>query len=381
MFITDDETLRDFCARIREAGRVAFDTEFMRERTYYAKLCLVQVSADGIEAAVDPLSVDLDPLFEVLTDARILKVVHAGQQDLEIVYQAVGRVPAPVFDTQVAATVAGFSSQVAYGALVKEILGVELPKSHRYTDWCVRPLSDAQMRYALDDVRYLPALHDALSDRLREDGRLDWLAPELERMSDPDVYRSVPERQYRRVKGHASLDRRGLAVLQQVAAWREREAQQRDVPRKWVLGDETLIEVARRKPRSRDELQTIRGVKGKLRSSAGDQVLSAVRAGLSAPDEDLPAATKRRVRPRDIDALVDLMSSLVRLRAREHAVAAQSLATRDELERLAAGERGGSPLLEGWRWAVVGDDLIGLLDGRIMMRVVDGVVVTERWGD
>ncbi|MBW6467874.1 MAG: ribonuclease D [Anaerosomatales bacterium] len=381
MYVSDSEGLQELASLVRGAEFVALDTEFMRERTYYARLCLVQLATDDVEAIVDPLAVeDLTPLLDVLSDTRMTKVFHAGQQDLEIICRIAGTVPAPVFDTQVAATLAGFPTQVGYGALVSEIAGVKLDKSDTFTDWSRRPLSSTQVEYALNDVRYLPTVYRELRSRLEAEGRLSWLEPEFDRMVDPATYEVVPEELFRRVKRMSSLKARQLGVLMKLTAWREYEAQRRDIPRKWVLGDESLLEIARRSPQDREALASIRGVADKLAKGSFPGVLSAVAEGLALSREELPTLERKRRRPLDVDGAVDLMAALVRLRAKEHGVATPLLASRGDLELLAGGERDDTPLLEGWRRSIVGDELIRMLDGELALRLADGRVVVDECG-
>jgi len=378
LYVTDAKGLKALVEKLRKAPAVAVDTEFMRERTYYARLCLIQLATDDIAAIVDPLSLeDLLPLRALMVDPRVVKIFHSGSQDLEIFFRALGEASAPVFDTQVAATLAGFPQQVGYGALVKDMLGVSLDKGDTYTDWGKRPLSETQVEYALNDVRYLPEIWKRLAAELDREGRLAWLAADFERMQDPATYSCEPSEQWRRVKRISSLSRRQLAVAREVAAWREVEAQTRDVPKRWVLGDESIVEVARRAPKTAEELAAIRGVSDKIGRRAQKGVLEAVARGLAVPDSELPSITKRRRPQGDTDGAVDLMIALVRARAREHGVAMPLLASRDDLERLAGGEREGSPLLEGWRRTMVGEELLALLEGSLTLRLDDGSLIIE----
>jgi len=378
VYVTDTDTLRELVVRLRQAPAVAIDTEFMREKTYYAKLCLIQLGTDDIAAIVDPIACeDLSPLYDLLTDETVVKIFHAGSQDLEIFYQLCGKATAPVFDTQVAATLAGFQQQVGYGALIKEMLGVTLDKGDTYTDWARRPLSDTQVEYALNDVRYLTEVHRRLVEQLKTEGRVSWLAADFAHLEDPATYDPIPEEQWRRVKRVASLNRRQLAVAREVAAWREREAQRRDVPKRWILGDESIVEIARRAPQTAADVAAVRGVSEKAGKTAQKGIAEAVVRGVAVPDEELPSLTKRKRPAGDVDGAVDLMIALVRVRARERGVAMPLLASRDELERLAAGEREASPLLEGWRKEMVGSELLELLDGTIGMSLAEGVLVIE----
>lgn len=378
MHVTDTQSLRELVQLLRTAPCVAIDTEFMRERTYFARLCLIQLASDDVAAIVDPLEIsDLSPLEELLTDPDVVKIFHAGSQDLEIFYRLFGVPTAPVFDSQIAATLAGFPQQVGYGALVKEVMGVALDKGDTYTDWAKRPLSDTQVEYALNDVRYLPEIRRRLLAEMEREGRIDWLAADFARLEDPATYEIEPRELWRRVKRVSSLNRRQLAVAREVAAWRETEAQRRDVPKRWVVGDESIIEIARRSPKSSDELSAIRGVADKVGRGAHQGLLDAVARGVAASDDDLPTLDKRRRPVGDVDGAVDLMIALVRLRAREHGVAMPLMASRDDLERLAAGEKEASPLLEGWRKKMVGDELVALLEGRLELAISDGVLLVQ----
>jgi ribonuclease D len=375
--VTEPRALADLAERFRHAPLVAFDTEFHGEKTFYPRLCLLQFATKDEVAVVDPLALeDLSPLSAFLHDPAVLKVVHAGSQDMEILLRVTGALPAPVFDTQVAATVAGLPHQSSLASIVKEFLGMDLPKASRYTDWSRRPLSQAQLEYAANDVRFLPAVHDAIVATLERENRIEWLAPELARVSDPANYRQEPEEQFRRVKGHSALDRRSLGALLHLAAWRDREAQRRDLPRRWVVGDETLIELARSRPDTEEGILAVRGASGKIRPKDARGILDAVAAAEAMTEEELPRLPKRRRRPADAESVVDLLNALVRVRARENGVAGQTLAPRSELDRLADGETEGVPILAGWRKTMVGDELLALLEGRIALALVDGRITT-----
>ncbi len=263
--VTDPAEFRDLVAGMRTSGTVGFDTEFVGERTYFPRLCLIQLGTKTAAAAVDPLAVgDLSPLDDLLYDASVLKVVHAGWQDLKIMHQRTGRVPSPVFDTQIAAALLGMPAQAAYAAVVREILGIEVKKGHSYSDWSARPLSPSQLAYALDDVRYLPSLHDRMVERLDREGRLSWIEPEIAALSSPASYGTDPDRDLRRVKGWASLDRRRMAVLRALIAWREGEAMRRDIPRRRVLADESALAIARSRPADEEALRRVRGLEWRV---------------------------------------------------------------------------------------------------------------------
>lgn len=373
MYVRDEAELAHAVGVLAGSPVLAIDTEFMRERTYYARLCLVQIASETDVFVIDALPFGglLPALAPLLEDPTSVKVFHAGSQDVEILLRATGAVPSPLFDTQVAATVAGFPTQVGYSQLVSELIDVPIDKADTFTDWAKRPLTDAQLLYAEEDVRHLPRVYALLRDRLAAEGRLGWLSEDFERLADPATYEAVPAEQFRRVKRASTLDGRSLAVLREIAAWREIEAQRRDIPKRWLLSDESLIEIARRRPADAAALGAIRGVSERAASrSAG--LLAAVRAGVAVPDDELPRLPKRRRPSSDAAPITDVLSGVLRLRAREHGVAATLLATRDELERFAGGEREGNPLSEGWRHTLVGAELEAVLDGRSIISVDDG---------
>lgn len=374
MYIRDAEALSEAVEALCSAPVVALDTEFMRERTYFARLCLIQMATTEASYLIDAIALEgkLEPLARVLGAPGVVKIVHAGSQDVEILLRATGSTVAPVFDTQIAATLAGFPTQVGYAQLVHDLLGVKIDKSDTFTDWSVRPLSEAQLVYAEADVLHLPAVYRLLHERLVREGRLGWLADDFERLADPATYEVDPREQYRRVKRASSLDRRSLAVLRELAAWRETEAQRRDTPKRWLISDESLIEVARRRPASAAELATIRGVNDRVASRNASAVLAAIEAGMAVPDDELPRLPKRDRIPTDAQPVADLLNAVLRVRAREHGVAPGLIASRDDLERFAAGDREGHPLSSGWRHTLAGAELGAILDGAVSVRVVDG---------
>lgn len=380
LYVSDTASLATLVETLRASDAVALDTEFMREKTYFAKLCLIQIATPEVCAVIDPLVIDdLSPLAALMADQNVVKVFHAGGQDLEILHQMLGVATGPVFDTQVAATLLGYPQQVGYGALVSDMLGVQLDKGDSFTDWSRRPLTATQVEYARNDVIYLVKVYEAMRATLEELGRIGWLQGDFTRMADPSTYVVKPEEMWRKVKRASTLKRRQLAVLREVAAWRELEAQRKDIPRKWVLSDESLIEVARRTPQTAEALRDIRGVGERVPGRVASSLIAAVNRGLEAPEDTWPRFEKRHRPLCDVDGAVDLMAALVRVRAREHGVAAPLLAPRTELERLAAGDREGVDVLDGWRRQLVGDELIDLLDGNLSMHLSDCVIeVTKR---
>lgn len=377
--VTDPAEFRDLIGSMRASGKVGFDTEFVGERTYFPRLCLVQLGTETASVALDPLALgDLSPLDDLLFDASVLKVVHAGWQDLKIMHQRTGRVPSPVFDTQIAAALLGMPAQASYASVVREILGIEVKKGHSYSDWSARPFSPSQLAYALDDVRYLPALHDRMVERLDREGRLSWIEPEIAALSSPASYETDPEQEYRRVKGWASLDRRRLAVLRGLIVWREREAKRRNVPRRRVLADESALAIARSRAADEEALRRVRGLEWKVGGESSTAVLAAVRDALALPADQLPEAPPSRPRGNgDRGSVVGLLGALVRSRSRVHRVAPEVLTNTDELERLADGEREGLAVLSGWRFDLLGKELLALLDGRLSLVIRGGEVVVE----
>ena len=378
MYIDNQETLEAFVERARTSSVLAIDTEFLREKTYYARLCLLQLATDDEVAIVDPFAVsDLHVLVPLLADRGIVKLFHAGGQDLEILYREVGMLPEPIFDTQVAAALLGHTQQIGYGALVHSVCGVNLKKVDSYTDWSRRPLSDSQLEYAADDVVYLPGIYREMCAMLDARGRREWLAPDFAELSDPARYEADPRQRFRRLKRVSSLSRRQLSAAREVAAWREEEAARRDVPRKWVITDEQIVEACKREARSIDELFMVRGMREKLPTRDARAVAALLRKGLDAPQDQWPVLDRAAKSEPNVDAQLDLMEAVVRLRARENGIAMQTLASRDDLARLARGYAEEVDVLRGWRRAMVGDELLELLAGRLALSLgEEGLRVT-----
>ncbi len=372
--ITDTRTLQDFCADLAQEEAIAVDTEFMRERTYWAKVCLVQLAGTNAAAAIDPLAegIDLAPLFALLAAPQVLKVFHAGRQDLEIFHRLMGRLPAPVFDTQLAAMVCGFGDQVSYETLAAKLTRARLDKGSRFTDWSLRPLSQRQIDYALADVTHLRPIYQKLKARLESTGRGDWLAEDLAALSDPASYALAPEDAYRRVKNRHG-DGRFLAVLREVAAWREREAQAKDLPRSWILRDEAMLEIAHHLPKTSDDLARTRGLGRKfVEGTQGGEVLAAVAHGLSVPEDMRPVREERREMPKSIGPVAELLRVLLKMKCEEADVAQRLVASADDVELIAGlGEAADVPALHGWRRQVFGDDALKVRAGTLAV-FVDG---------
>ena len=366
------DALAELVADLRDQSWLAVDTEFLRERTYYARLCLIQVATpEGRVACIDPLALDdPGPLWSVLTDPGITKVFHAAAQDVEVLLQAAGSVPAPLFDTQIAAALTGLGDQIGYARLVEARLGVNLDKSASRADWSQRPLEPELLRYAGDDVRYLAELYPALRDELAARGRLDWLDEDFARLADPAAYANPPAEAWRRVRGHHQLDGAGRGILQALAAWREEAAADADIPRGWVVRDELLLEIARRRPRNAQRLGRLRG-SHKLDEATRDALLGRVNATLDQPPAQWPAVEARPQLDPAGEAAVDALMAVARLAAEEAGVSVASLTARKELERLVAGETD-LPVLQGWRGELAGRRLQAWLAGEIALVGRDG---------
>jgi ribonuclease D len=355
--IADPQSLGRLAASLESAPAVALDTEFLRSSTYRAQLCLLQIADAEQAVCVDPLGVDLAPLAPLLTASRALKVMHAARQDIEVMLPAVGMVE-PLFDTQVAAALVGMPAQIGYAELVRRLLGQELSKAHTRTDWSARPLSPAQISYALDDVRYLLPLHAHLAHELERLGRSAWLQEELTQLRDRETYETRPADAWRRMRGFAALDTARQQLARELAAWREQRAIDRNRPRGWILEDAALREIVLRAPRSTEELAKIPGLPAGVVKHCGAEIVKRIRAA-DLPDE-LPRVNLR-VRPEPArDALVRKLSAVHQAIAAELALQPEVLATRRDLEQLADGERE-LPVLRGWRRAIIGERLIAAL--------------------
>lgn len=372
MFITDQAQLEAFVDRALTSEVLAIDTEFLREKTYYPKLCLLQMQADKETVIIDPFGVtDLKAIVPLLESPTIMKVFHAGTQDIEILLRETGAMPKPVFDTQLAAALMGHTQQIGYGALVNDVCGVQLKKMDSFTDWSRRPLSSSQIKYAADDVIYLPKMYRRMSKRLSELGRINWLDDDFAALVDENRYHDDPRERFRRLKRVSQLSRRQLSAAREVAAWREKRARELDIPRKWVVTDEQIVEACKREARTIDELFMVRGVSDKLGTADARNVIAALVRGLDAPEEEWPAHDRPQKNEHNVDLEIDVMSALVRLRSREAGVAFQTLAGHSELVSLARGYRD-VELLKGWRAQIVGNELLELLDGKISLSLEDG---------
>lgn len=374
-FIDRPEALVEFVTAIRDADWLAVDTEFLREDTYWPILCLIQVAAGDRLACIDPLALspeDLAPFRELMLDPSRIKVFHAARQDLEVFHHSWGALPAPVFDTQVAASMLGHGDQIGYANLVRTVCGVDLAKGHTRTDWRTRPLSAEAVEYAADDVRYLGPVYQRLLEDLERTGRRAWLEEEFDALCDESLYRPDPDNAWRRVKGYRKLRPKQLAILSGLAEWREQEAVARNRPRRWIMKDEAMVDLARRQPGSVEEMADMRDIPPAVRQKHGDTIVGILRACQDREPPELTASPDRLTPAQD--AQVDALMALLRARCAEHEMSPAQVATRKQLEALVRGEQD-MPLLKGWRAAMAGRDIEKLLAGRLSLRLAEGRLI------
>lgn len=365
--ITTTGDLKKFCDGLKGAEFITIDTEFMREKTYWAILCLVQVAGPDDAACIDPLAdgIDLSPLFELLRNKKIMKVIHGGRQDIEIFYKLTQEIPEPLFDTQIAGMVCGFGDQVGYHTLVKKLVGETIDKGSRFTDWSHRPLTDKQIAYALSDVTHLREVYKKLRKRIEKFDRMHWLEEEVGILTGEDTYDVDPMESWKRIKIRNHKPR-VLGVLREVAAWRERTAQKADVPRSRVLRDDSLAEIAIHPPKDIKQLDKKRGVrKGFADSPWGHELLDAVKRAMNLPEDELPHRKKKPRLPAGIDPVIELLRVLLKLKCEEHMVAPKLLASAADLELIAAFDDADVPAMKGWRREIFGEDALALKHGKL----------------
>lgn len=377
--VTDTAELEQLRRDLKGADFVTVDTEFMRETTYWPKLCLIQAAAPGAEAVIDPLApgLDLSPFIELMNDNRILKVFHAARQDLEIFLKIGGALPAPLFDTQIAAMACGYGDTIAYDALVQQVLRRRLDKSSRFTDWSRRPLSEAQLAYALADVTHLRDVYPRLRDQLEREGRADWLDEEHAKLSDPEVYDTTPENAWKRLKLRKTTPDYVLA-LQVAAAWRERQAQARDVPRGRIVKDDALYEIAEHRPKSAVDFERMRAVpRGFGNSRAAHELVQALERAFADANRVQQKIARPPPLPSGIGPTVELLKVLLRYEAEAHGVAPRLIASSADLEAIAASDDADVEALNGWRRKVFGDRALALKHGKLALLLKDGKVAVE----
>lgn len=375
IYVDTPQLLEKVCTTLANSQWLVIDTEFLRENTYYPEFCLLQLAGERTLACIDPLKIKhLEPLWELLYQPHITKVFHAGRQDLEIFYHLHGRLPQPLFDTQVAAPLLGYPEQIGYANLVSEILGVTLEKGHSRTDWSRRPLSPQQVEYAADDVRYLAPMYLRIREKLMALGRLEWLDEDFCHLSDPATYANPPGEAWRRIKGARKLKGRQLAILRRLAAWREELARQENRPRGWILKDDLLCHIARLKPQTPQALAQLRGLGEKTLKRHGETICRLVNAAASEAMEPLPA--RPPTLSSEQEALLDLLNAVVRLQAAYHQITPSVLASRKDLE-LFLSTPNHSRLAQGWRKKLVGNALQDLLEGRKRLAIEKGRLQLE----
>ena len=369
-YINTPDQLAILCEQIKKEPWLALDTEFLREKTYYPKFCLLQIATPEWVVCVDPIALPkLDDLFEALYNPAIVKVFHSCRQDLEIFYQLTGKLPAPIFDTQVAAPLLGFQDNPGYAMLVSSLLNINLNKAHTRADWSKRPLTEAEIEYAADDVIYLCQIYQLMVQKLTALGRIDWLKHDFAELENPALYTVAPEKAWLKIKGKNKLTGKQLSIIQTLAQWREKTAQAEDRPKSWLLRDELLFDLAKLQPETVVELANVRGINERAVNRYGKELCQLItaaknRAPLPLNDKDRPAKKTQQQ-----EAILDILTALVRIRAEENALNPSILASRKDLEVLLFNDDDECPLLHGWRFTMAGRELVGLLKGKLLLGI------------
>ena len=365
--IDTNQALTEFCQELINESFIAVDLEFLREKTYYAKLCLIQVASPNHAAIIDPLAenIDLSAFFALMKNPNITKVFHSGRQDIEIIYNQSGFIPEPLFDTQIAAQVCGFGEAVSYENLVKSVLGIQLDKSSRLSDWSLRPLDTKQLEYALSDVTHLVNIYTFLQNKLAETGRLHWLDEEIAILKSPDTYIVRPEDAWQKIR-HRSHNSKVLTILRELAAWRERRAQSKNTPRQSIIKDDCLINIAAACPTSKEELEKIRNIRKDVASGKlGDEILEIINIALQIPSSAYIKPEHDKPLPNGANALYELLRMLLKIRAQEQGVVAKLIASDEDLKNFAVSANENNPILKGWRLEIFGTDALALHKGEL----------------
>jgi len=378
VLIDNTKDLKKICTKLKKSEFITVDTEFIRERSYWARLCLIQVAGDDDAFAIDPLAEDIDltPFYEILLDKNILKVFHACRQDLEIFFKEMeGKLPMPVFDTQIAAMVCGYGEQVSYEALVKAITKKQIDKSSRFTDWARRPLSAKQLKYALGDVTHLRKVYESLNNDLEEKKRKSWIKDEFKTLTNKSNYLSKSDEAWKRIKINTNKPRT-LGILKEVAAWREELAKHANVPRGRILRDDVLAGIAMHPPKNQDELAAMRGIQsGFAKSEKGAELILAVKKGKAIPDEDLPIREKRKPMPSGLAPAVEILRVFLKMKCEDNNVASRLIAKASDLELIAAYKKEADVLaMKGWRFKLFGKEAIELLEGKLALIIKDNML-------
>lgn len=372
-YIETQPQLDTLCEKIRKTHWVALDTEFLREKTYYPKFCLLQIATLDWVACVDPIALtDLSALFEVINDPAITKVFHSCHQDLEIFYQLTGRIPGPIFDTQVAAPLLGYQDNPGYAMLVSSLLNVNLNKAHTRADWGKRPLAQAEIQYAADDVIYLSQIYQIILQKLTELGRADWLQQDFKELENPHNYEVLPENAWHKIKGKNKLTGKQLAVVQSLASWREATAKTENRPKTWLLRDEVLLDMAKLQPITLPELESIRGMNERIVHRYGRKLCELIVSAKNTEPQPFKQKERTIKKNQQHEAILDILTALVRIRAEENSLNPTILATRKDLEVLMFNEEEDCPLLHGWRYTMAGKELVGLLKGELLFGIQSG---------
>ena len=379
-YINTPDQLAILCEQIRKESWLALDTEFLREKTYYPKFCLLQIATPEWVACVDPIALsNLDELFDVLYSTDIVKVFHSCRQDLEIFFQASGKLPSPIFDTQVAAPLLGFQDNPGYAMLVSSFLGVNLNKAHTRADWSKRPLTTAEIEYAADDVIYLCKIYQIMVQKLTELGRIDWLIQDFADLSNPDHYKVDPEKAWFKVKGKNKLTGKQLSIIQALAAWREKTAQAEDRPKTWLLRDELLFDLAKLQPETVSDLAGVRGINERSVNRYGKELCQLITEAKNRPPQPLNDKDRSAKKTQQEEAILDILTALVRVRAEENALNPSILASRKDLEDLLLNGDEELPLLHGWRFSMAGKELVGLIKGELLLGIdQDRLAIIEK---
>lgn len=375
-YIDTTEQLDTLCQQLQGVDWIAVDTEFLREKTYRPILCLIQIGTPELSACIDPLALEnIDPLLDILYNPRITKVLHAAGQDLEIFYYLRGTLPSPIFDTQLAAPLLGYAEQTGYGTLVAEELGVELEKGFARTDWSRRPLSQQQLAYAADDVIYLAKLYPQIYHKLISAKRLDWLEEEFAALGDPSRYVKDPAMTWIKVRGIERLNNAGLSIVQALTKWRETTAQTQNIPRNWLLKDDLITDLARQKPKDKNALSRMRGLNDKLINRHGSEILSLIQQAITQKPIPIPPFKRKVKRTANQEALLDVLTGVLKLCAHQHQINPALVASRKQLEKLIDGED--SPLQHGWRKKLAGETLQNVLDGTVEIAIHQNEVLLK----
>lgn len=377
-YINRPDQLPKLCEQIQQASWIALDTEFLREKTYYPKFCLLQIATLDWVACVDPIALpNLDTLFEAIYNPNIVKVFHSCRQDLEIFFQITGKLPEPVFDTQIAAPLLGFQDNPGYAMLVSSLLNVNLTKAHTRADWSKRPLTADEIDYAADDVIYLCQIYSIMTQKLTALGRIDWLKQDFAELTNPAHYEVKPEKSWLRIKGQNKLTGKQLSIIQTLAEWRERTAQAEDRPKNWLLRDELLFDLAKLQPETVADLATVRGINERAVQRYGKELCQLITDAKNRPPIPLTLKDRPAKKTQQQEAILDILTALVRIRAEENELNPSILASRKDLEALLFNGDDECPLLHGWRYTMAGRELVGLLKGELLLGIeADHLMIT-----